>query len=143
MCISAHITADWSVASCCTNAPKTVAEITTCSDHKSIDGKLWICSSCKVDIYNGLIPKMSTANKVGFPPQPPELQIHPLEATLISPLLPFMVIRSLPICGQTIFGQKQIIGNVVNVPNNIASTAKQLPQGLGEMGTIGIDLKWK
>ena len=88
-----------------------------------------------------MIPKLSAANKVGFPPCPDELQLHPLEETLIMPLLPFMTIRSLPDCGQTEYGQKIIIGNVVHVPNNIASTVNVLPRNLDDMGTIAVNLK--
>ena len=33
----------------------------------------------------------------------------------MAPLLPFMMISSLPVCGHTANGQKLIVGNVVHV----------------------------
>ena len=101
----------------------------------------WLCKTCKKDIYQGVVPKLSTANKVGFPERPPELELYPLEETLIAPLLPFMRITSLPVCGSKDIGQKQIAGNVVHVPNNIASTVEQLPRMLTNMGTVTVQLK--
>ena len=106
--------------------------------YQSVDGKEWLCHTCKRDIYQGLIPKMSIRNKVGFPERPPALELFPLEETVIAPLLPFMTIRSLPVGGQ-----KQIKGNVVHVPNNIASTVETLPRQLDDMGTIMLRLKRK
>ena len=143
-CVTAHISlegSEWHVTSC---ASIESDEFETCQDHKSFDGDLWICRACKDDIKQGLVPKLSTLNKVGFPPKPDELKIYPLEETLISPLLPFMVIRALPICGLTEkFGQKKIIGNVVHVPNAINTTVTELPRNLDNMGTISINLKRK
>ena len=107
----------------------------------SVDGIEWLCHSCKRDIYNGLYPKMSIANKCGFPERPPELILHPLEETLIAPLLPFMTIRSLPVGGLIAEGQKLVVGNVVHVPNNIESTVDVLPRQLDDMGTIAVKLK--
>ena len=59
------------------------------------------------------------------------------------PLLPFMTIHSLPVCGHTANGQKLIVGNVVHVPNDIASIVNSLPCTLDEMGTVPIQLKRK
>ena len=92
--------------------------------------------TCKRDIYNDLVPKLSVANKIGFPEHPPELEVYPLEETLVAPLLPFMTIHSLPLCGHTANGQKLIVGNVVHVPNDIASTVNSLLHTLDEMGTV-------
>ena len=69
--------------------------------------------------------------------------MHPLEETLVAPLLPFMTIRSLPVCGQTAQGQKLIVGNVVHVPNDIATTVNTLTQNMSEMGTVPVKLKRK
>ena len=76
------------------------------------------------------------ANKIGFPECPPELELYSLEETLVAPLLPFMTIRSLPVCGHTANGQKFIVGNVVHVPKDIASTVNSLPCTVDEMGTV-------
>ena len=109
----------------------------------SIDGKEWLCNSCRVEIYHDHIPKLSKANLVGFPERPDELKLFPLEETLIAPLLPFMTLRSLPVCGLVAEGQKLIVGNVVHVPNDISSTVDVLPRNLDDMGTIGLELKRK
>ena len=103
----------------------------TClTDFKSVNNKEWICLSCKREIYAGLVPKLSTANKVGFPKKPPELELNALEEFLAAPLSAFMRIRSLPVCGITACGQKLMIGNVVHVPNDIGTTLKTLPRML-------------
>ena len=112
-----------------------------CTGYISIDGCEWLCHSCKYEIYQDQYPKLSKANKVYFPEKPEELNLYPLEETLISPLLPFMTIRSLPVGGLTKEGQKMIIGNVVHVPNDISSTVRILPRNLDDMGTIPVKLK--
>ena len=76
------------------------------NQYKSINGKEWLCLSCKRDIYDGLIPKLSKKNKVGFPDKPPELDLNRLEEFFVAPLSAFMTIRSLPICGLVSAGQK-------------------------------------
>ena len=116
----------------------------TClTNFKSVNNKEWICLSCKREIYAGLVPKLSTANKVGFPKKPPELELNALEEFLAAPLSAFMRIRSLPVCGITACGQKLMIGNVVHVPNDIGSTLKTLPHMLSDMETIPVNIKRK
>ena len=99
--------------------------------------------TCKRDIYNDLVPKLSVASKIGFPECPSELELYPLEEGLVAPLLPFMTIHSLPVNGHTANGQKLIVGNVAQVPSDIALTVKHLPCSLDEMGTVAIQLKRK
>ena len=145
----------------------------TClTNFKSVNNKEWICLSCKREIYAGLVPKLSTANKVGFPKKPPELELNALEEFLAAPLSAFMRIRSLPVCGITACGQKLMIGNVVHVTNDIgttlktvcgitacgqklmignvvhvtndiATTLKTLPHMLSDMETIPVNIKRK
>ena len=67
--------------------------------YKSIDEEEWLCLSCKREIYDGLVPKLSQMNKVGFPEKPQELDLNRLEEFFIAPLSAFMIIRSLPVCG--------------------------------------------
>ena len=110
---------------------------------KSINGKEWLCHTCKHDIYKDMIPKLSKANKVGFPQWPPELELYPLEETIIAIYLPFMTVHSLPVCGLVAEGQKMIVGNVIHVPNDIASTVDVLPRNLDDIGTIALQLKCK
>ena len=120
------------------------AKLTQCTTGMtSVDGKEWLCHTCKNDIYKDMIPKLSTANKVGFPKRPPELELYPLEETVISIYLPFMTVRSLPVCGLIAEGQKMIVGNVIHVPNDIASTVEVLPRNLNDIGTIALQLKRK
>ncbi len=71
----------------------------TCNCLKSVKQRqkhrvLWLCNTCKRDISQDMIPKLSSMNKVGFPHHPDVLCLHPLEETLIVPLLPFMTVCS-------------------------------------------------
>ena len=116
----------------------------TClTNFKSVNNKEWLCLSCKREIYAGMVPKLSTTNKVGFPKKPPELELNVLEEFLAAPLSAFMRIRSLPVCGITACGQKLMIGNVVHVPNDIGTTLKTLPRMLSDMDTIPVNIKRK
>jgi len=144
-CISSHIILNnttWTISSC-ENPTVQIRSTNICEDHVSFDQHVWLCNTCKGEIYKGLMPKLCTANKVGFPPKPDVLNLHPLEETLIAPIIPFMTVRSLPVSGMTKHGQKLIVGNVVHVPNDIAKTVKQLPRSLDDMGTIAVSLKRK
>ena len=60
----------------------------------------------------------------------------PLEERLISPRIPFMQIRELPLGGQL-----SIHGNIVNVPSDINSTIQCLSRPINESQTIPIKLK--
>ena len=83
------------------------------TQYKSINETEWLCLSCKREIYEGLVPKLSQINKVGFPERPPELDLNRLEEFFVAPLSAFMTIQSLPVCGLVSAGQKLLIGNVV------------------------------
>ena len=129
---------------CTLNPGKHQILLETClTDFKSVNDKEWLCMSCKRQIYEGQIPKLSEANKVGFPKRPLELDINGLEEFLAAPLSAFMKIRSLPVCGLTTCGQKLMVGNVVHVPNNVATTVRTLPRTLDEMDTIAVNIKRK
>ena len=45
-------------------------------------------------------PQLSIQNKCGFPPQPKELKLFPVEEHIFSPIIPFMSILELPVGGQ-------------------------------------------
>ena len=127
VCSSCHQThfANNVVDVCNLHPQKHQTLLKTClTNFKSVNNKEWICLSCKCEIYAGLVPKLSTANKVGFPKKPPELELNALEEFLAAPLSAFMRIRSLPVCGITACGQKLMIGNVVHVTNDIGTTLK-------------------
>ena len=113
------------------------------TQYKSIDEEEWLCLSCKREIYDGLVPKLSQMNKVGFPEKPPELDLNRLEEFFIAPLSAFMTIRSLPVCGLVSAGQKLLIGNVVHVANDVGTTVNTLPRMLDDMDTVAVRIKRK
>ena len=79
--------------------------------------------------------KHSVKNGVGFPEQPPELQLYPVGEHLISPVLTFCQMRCNPIGGWTFEW-----GNVVNIPVDIAHTVQLLPQNLSDTQTVALSL---
>ena len=87
----------------------------------------WICHTCSNALRSNKIPRLSTANKMGFPEKPNELQLYPLEERLISLRIPFMQIRQLPRGGG---GQFSVKGNVVNVPVDVQPTINSLPRNM-------------
>ena len=98
----------------------------------------WICRTCKTSINKCKVPKLSVANKCGFPESRPELNLHPLEERLIALRIPFMQIKELPRGGQ--FCLK---GNVVNVPVKVNTTVFSLPRNLAQTQTVPVKLKRK
>ena len=100
--------------------------------------KRWICNTCKNSLNKCKVPKLSLANKCGFPSLVSELDLHTLEERLLALRIPFMQIRELPRGGQ--FCLK---GNVVNVPVEINSTISSLPRNLDETQTVQVKLKRK
>ena len=97
--------------------------------------------SCKREIYDGLVPKLSKRNKVGFPEKPQQLDLNRLEEFFIAPLSAFMTIRSLPVCGLVSTGQKLLIGSVVHVANDVGKTVSSLPRMLDDMDTVAVRIK--
>ena len=104
----------------------------------SVNNIEWICNSCRISISKLKPPKLSTYNKLGFPPRPPELELYPLEECFVAPRIPFMQFRQLQ-CG----GQQSVIGNMVNVPNDIAPMVNTLPRHMNDTDTITIKFKRK
>ena len=113
------------------------------TQYKSIDEEEWLCLSCKREIYDDLVPKLSQMNKVGFPEKPQELDLNRLEEFFIAPLSAFMTIRSLPVCGLVSAGQKLLIGNVVHVANDVGTTVSTLPRMLDDMDIVAVKIKRK
>ena len=105
---------------------------------KSVGNEEWICHTCFNSMKLNKIPRLSIANKMGFPNRPKELELYPLEERLISLRIPFMQIHQLPRGGQFC-----IKGNVVNVPVDIQPTINSLPRTLNQSGTISVKLKKK
>ena len=85
--------------------------------HTSIYNIEYLCLPCKPAIYNGRMPKLSIKNNYGFPPQPDELKLYPVEEQIISPLMPFMTIIELPIGGQ-----QALKGSICHVPVDMSPT---------------------
>ena len=108
------------------------------TDRKSVNNIEWICNTCLQSIRQNKIPRLSVANKMGFPVKPIELNLYPLEERLLSLRIPFMQIRLLPRGGQL-----SVKGNVVNVPVDVQPTINSLPHTLEKSGTIPIKLKKK
>ena len=104
--------------------------------YKSLDDIEYICLPCKNAIYRGQVPRLSIRNKSGFPQQPPELLLFPLEERLISPIIPFMNVRECPVGGQ-----KAIYGSICHVPVDVAPTVSSLPCNMQETDTISVKIK--
>ena len=66
----------------------------------SVNNKEWLCRTCCFAIKEGKVPRLSVKNGMGFPEQPPELLLYPMEEHLISPVLTFFQMRCNPIGGQ-------------------------------------------
>ena len=65
----------------------------TCrTQYLSKDGKEWICKTCRNSVKEGKIPKLSIANKMGFPELPHQLKLYSMEERLIAPRIVFMLL---------------------------------------------------
>ena len=95
-----------------------------------------LCVTCRKDIMLNKVPNLSLSNGLAFHEVPDCLKIlTELEERLISPRIPFMVIRSLGFCKQ--FGLK---GNLVNVPMNVDTNVSVLPRSFSNTHTIQLKL---
>ena len=91
-----------------------------------------LCVTCRKDITSNKVPNLSLSNGLAFYEVPDYLKVlTELEERLISPRIPFMVIRSLGFCKQ--FGLK---GNLVNVPMNVDTNVSVLPRSFSDTHTI-------
>ena len=111
----------------------------TCiTQYLSKDGNEWICKTCRNSVKEGKIPKLSIANKMGYPELPHQLKLYSMEERLIAPRIVFMLLRDHPVGGQTF-----VRGNFVNVPVDIAPTVNTLPRSLNDAETVTIKFKRK
>ncbi|CAF4391999.1 unnamed protein product [Rotaria socialis] len=95
-----------------------------------------LCATCRKDIILNKVPTLCLSNGLAFYEIPNCLKIlTELEERLISPRIPFMVIRSLGSCKQ--FGLK---GNLVNVPMNVDTNVSILPRSFSDTHTIQLKL---
>jgi hypothetical protein len=105
---------------------------------KSVDNAEWICTTCRLSIKSGMIPKLSVANGMQFPVKSPKLDLNELEERLISLRIPFMQLYELKPGDQL-----SIRGSVVNVPVDVESTVNALPRPINDSATIPVKLKRK
>ena len=107
------------------------------SDMKQSERDKLICKTCISHLKKKKIPPRSTANGMGFPEIPQQLQdLHQVEWRLVSPRIPFMKVFAAPRGGQ-----KKIRGNVVNVPCDTVNTFQVLPHSGNEHQTIQVKIK--
>ena len=98
---------------------------------------VYMCKTCKSNIRNGKIPRLSSFNKLGISKQPNTLsELNMLERHLVSPALPFMKMINL-IKGS----QKGIHGQVVCVKADIENTLNCLPRLPTDESLIRVKLK--
>ena len=77
-------------------------------------------------------------NGISFPSVPTQLQLYGMEERIISPRLLFFQMRTHFMGGRT-----QVLGNVVNVPVDVAPTVQTLPRTLSDMETLVVKYKQK
>ena len=110
-----------------------------CTQHyKSVDGKEWLCNTCKAALKKGQWPKLSVANGMGFPDIPDALKLYGMEERVVSPRLLFFQMRSHFLGRRT-----RVIGHVVNLAVDVAPTVKILPRTLSDTQTITVRYKRK
>ena len=99
---------------------------------------MYICHTCDRYLSSGKMPEEACANRLQLQPIPPELQsLNILEKHLISRMVPFMKVITLPKGGQ-----KKLKGPCVLVPSNLQETLNVLPRCDAETPQI-IKLKMK
>ncbi|XP_035989961.1 uncharacterized protein LOC118561833 isoform X1 [Fundulus heteroclitus] len=99
----------------------------------------WICYTCDNHLFRGGMPPIAAANGLHLSPIPPELAgLNVLERQLISKIIPFAKIVSLP-KGQ----QKAVHGAVVCVPSEMETTVNSLPRPSTEAQLLQVKLKRK
>ena len=75
---------------------------------------------------------------MGFPAVPTELQLYGMEECIICPRLLFFQMKTHFMDGCT-----RVLGNVVNVPADVAPTVQTLPRSLSDAQTIVVKYKQK
>ena len=89
-----------------------------------LNGKLYICVTCKRALKTSKMPTQAVANSLQLCPIPPELSdLNDLEERMIAQRTPFMKLVALP------KGRQQAIhGPCVNVPSRLKSICTLLPR---------------
>ena len=104
----------------------------------SADSKQWLCNTCRLAIKKERWPKLSIINGMGFPPVPTELKLYGMEECIICPRLLFFQMRTHFMGGRT-----RVLGNVVNIPVDVAHTVQTLPRTLSDTETLVVKYKRK
>ena len=102
------------------------------------DSKEWICKICHSAICDARVSKLLIYNKMVILKQPPELNLYPMEESLVALKTPFMQIWDWP-CG----GQNLVHWNIVNVPVDIVPTINVLPRSTSNADTVAIKFREK
>ena len=97
----------------------------------------WICMTCVNSISRRKVPQQAAENNMAVSDIPQELKnLSGLEKQLISKVIPFMKILSLPKGAQ-----QGLKGQVVLVPSNTQLTAASLPRNTSEAQIVALNLK--
>ena len=106
---------------------------------ENVDANNWfICQSCLSYFNRQKLPPICTKNNIKWPNIPSDLDITSDEERLLALRIPFMQIQILPSGFQ-----KQLKGNVINVPTDVTSTIDILPRYVNENGAVTVRLKRK
>jgi len=101
------------------------------------DDMKWICQTCSSCLTKDKIPAQAMCNNLKVnEPHPIFNRMCNLEKQLISKIIPFMKIFSLPKGSQ-----QGLKGQVVLVPSNVQNTANSLPRDTRDAQIIALNLK--
>ena len=108
---------------------------------KSVDDKIYLCSTCKISLLAGRIPAMAVANGLQLNIDPARPQLTELENNLIAHNINFQKMVLLQ-NSRWLAGKGRMICVPVK-PGDIMNTVKQLPRLPSEAGLVPIKLKRK
>ena len=106
--------------------------------HDENNENWFICSSCQSYFNRKTLPFICTKKGIPSPEIPNDLNITTDEERLLALRIPFMQIHLLPSGFQ-----KQLKGNVINVPTDVTSTVDILPRYINDNGVVTVRLKRK
>nr|XP_029715803.1 uncharacterized protein LOC109402861 [Aedes albopictus] len=96
------------------------------------------CLTCRSNLKRGLIPSLSQSNGFTYPRFPANLPpLDPLTVRLVSPRINFMQLRRLRYAA----GSLSIIGQIINVPVDVAQMVSELPRQLDDDHAFNVCIK--
>ena len=107
----------------------------------SVEGKYYLCSTCRYTLSAGKIPAMAVANGLNLTPIPKKCQLSELENNIIAQNINFQKIVLLQ-KSRWKAGKGRIVSVPVG-PNDVMNSVKQLPRLPSEAGLVPIKLKRK